>query len=907
MRAAAIYHALLRCYPAPFRDEYGDEMYLTFAEQLNDARRTGRPLRQALVWIEAAGDVLTVAPKEHAHVLFQDLRYAFRTMAARPGFTAVAILSLALGIGANTAIFSLWNGVLHASLPVVQRPDELVILTDPGEAGLWRGTWNGRTDGPRDWLTYAEFEQLRDRADVFSGLMATQSSISTWQVRADGEAWEDARGRLVSGGFFQVLGVGAAAGRVFTADADWRDTHDAVISYGYWQRRFGGRPDVIGRTLTIRNATVTIVGVAARGFVGETTGQQPDLWLPLRLQPSVLPGNNYLRDTPPEKAMWLHVFGRLKPGVSLAEAEARANAIFQADLQSFYGATASDDRGRELLNQRLEVRPAAGGASSMRTELSDSLTALMAGVGVLMLIACANLANLLLARGAARRAEMMLRLSLGAGRGRLVRQLVTESLALAAAGGVAAVAVAYVLYRALVLMLAEGDPNFAIDFAFGLRVSAFLVAATVTAALLFGLLPAWQATATDSAAALKEYGRGALGSRAQTRSGRALVSLQLALSLPLLVGAGLLARTAYNVQGIDHGFTTGRLLLVRVELQTAAEDPVRRSTLRRALLDRIQKTSGVSAASFSQLGVFTGSFSSRSIEVEGNAATAGQDVESTFDDVGPGYFTTLGVRLLQGRDILDSDGLESPRVCVINEAFARRFFERRNPIGMRLTEIDDESARTSYQIVGVARDARTHNLRGDVEPRVFTAATQRPSSVANPIFIVRSHTDLPVASAVRQAIQQVRADVPITSARTAEERKAPLTAQDRATARLAVAFAAVALTLAAIGLYGVLSYGVARRTSEIAIRIALGAQPRRVITMILGETALVVAAGLVAGVGLAYAASRLVDSRLYGVAPRDPVTFALATSLLLVVALVAAYLPARRASRLEPTAALRGD
>ena len=907
MRAAAIYHALLRCYPAPFRDEYGDEMYLTFAEQLNDARRTGRPLRQALVWIEAAGDVLTVAPKEHAHVLFQDLRYAFRTMAARPAFTAVAILSLALGIGANTAIFSLWNGVLHASLPVVQRPDELVILTDPSEAGLWRGTWNGRTDGPRDWLTYTEFEQLRDRADVFSGLMATQSSIGTWQVRADGEAWEDARGRLVSGGFFQVLGVGAAAGRVFTADADWRDTHDAVISYGYWQRRFGGRPDVLGRTLTIRNATVTIIGVAARGFVGETTGQQPDLWLPLRLQPSVLPGNNYLRDTPPEKAMWLHVFGRLKPGVSLAEAEARANAIFQADLQSFYGATASDDRGRELLNQRLEVRPAAGGASSMRTELSDSLTALMAGVGVLMLIACANLANLLLARGAARRAEMMLRLSLGAGRGRLVRQLVTESLALAAAGGVAAVAVAYVLFRALVLMLAEGDPNFAIDFAFGLRVSAFLVAATVTAALLFGLLPAWQATATDSAAALKEYGRGALGSRAQTRSGRALVSLQLALSLPLLVGAGLLARTAYNVQGIDHGFTTGRLLLVRVELQTAAEDPVRRSTLRRALLDRIQKTPGVSAASFSQLGVFTGSFSSRSIEVEGNAATAGQDVESTFDAVGPGYFTTLGVRLLQGRDILDSDGLESPRVCVINEAFARRFFERRNPIGMRLTEIDDDGARTSYQIVGVARDARTHNLRGDVEPRVFTAATQRPSSVANPIFIVRSHTDVPVASAVRQAIQQVRADVPITSARTAEERKAPLTAQDRATARLAVAFAAVALTLAAIGLYGVLSYGVARRTSEIAIRIALGAQPRRVITMILGETTLVVAAGLAAGVGLAYAASRLVDSRLYGVAPRDPVTFALATSLLLVVALVAAYLPARRASRLEPTAALRGD
>ena len=286
------------------------------------------------------------------------------------------------------------------------------------------------------------------------------------------------------------------------------------------------------------------------------------------------------------------------------------------------------------------------------------------------------------------------------------------------------------------------------------------------------MLPAWQATATDAAAALKEHGRGALGSRAQTRSGRALVSLQLALSLPLLVGAGLLARTAYNVQRVDLGFTTGRLLLVRVELQTAAEDPVRRSTLRRALLDRIQKTPGVSGASFSQLGVFTGSFSSRSIEVEGNAATVGQEVESTFDAVGPGYFTTLGVRLCRDATSWTRDGVESPRVCVINEAFARRFFERRNPIGMRLTEIDDDGARTSYQIVGVARDARTHNLRGDVEPRVFTAATQRPSSVANPIFIVRSHTDVAGRmAAVRQAIQQVRADVPITSARTARGAK----------------------------------------------------------------------------------------------------------------------------------------
>jgi predicted permease len=868
------------------------------------------------------GDVLArhLAPLRQAHMppsitpgaptghvlgdLWQDLRYALRAMAAKPSFTAVAILSLALGIGANTAIFGLWNGVLHSSLPAVHKPEQLVMLSNPDDSGMWTGRWDGRTDGPRSWLTYGEFEQLRDHAEGFSALMASQSSLSTWQVRFEGGAWEEASGRLVSGGFFQVLGVSPAIGRLFTTTEDRAEAPYAVISYSYWQRRFGGRPDVLGKTFTLRKAALTIIGVAPSGFIGETSGQQPDLWLPLRMQPGVLPGNDRLHDRPPAKVMWLHVFGRLKAGVTQAQAEAQANAVFQAGLESFYGATASGERRREFLDQRLRIRSGARGASALRNEFNHSLTALLAAVGVLLLIACANLANLLLARGAARKSEIAVRLSLGASRGRLIRQLVTESLALAAMGGVAAIAVAYVLHGAMVRMLAESDPRFHISFTLNL-VLVFLLAATLAAALLFGVLPAWQVTKTAAGASLKEQSRGAIGSLGQMRSGRFLVSLQLALALPLLVGAGLLAQTVYNLQRADLGFSAERLLLVRVDLREAGYESARRDRLLRELVGQIQRIPGVQATSFSQLGVFNGGESSATIEVEGYAPKGDHDRGSALDVIGPGYFSTLGVPMRLGREILENDRGDATKVCVINEAFAKRFFDQRNPIGMRMTSIDDDQ-RTTYQVVGVARNARTQSLRGDIEPRYFVAATQAPASVESPTVLIRPATETaPVIAAVRKTIARVDAGLPIMSASSIEEEMAPLTAQDRTTAQLAVVFGCVALTLAAIGVYGVLSYDIARRTGEIAIRIALGAQPGGVISMILRETTGLVSAGLALGGGLAYAASRLIDSRLYGVAPQDPLTLALATGLLLLVALSAAYLPAQRASRLDPIAALR--
>lgn len=900
MRAQAVYRALLHCYPAAFRDEYGSQMFLMFTEQLGEARRTGGPLKQAAVWSQAACDAFTIAPKEHCHLIFKDLRYALRIIAAKPGFAAVAILSLALGIGANTAIFSLWNGLLHASLPAVDKPDELAILSNPGTAGAW----HGNVTGTRDWLTYAEFEQLRDRASAFSGLMASQSGLLEWLARLPGGGWEQAHQRLVSGGYFQVLGVGPALGRVFTAEDDRAALPHAVISYDYWQRRFGGSVDVLGKTIAIATlkafsapmilpkASLTIIGVAPRGFIGETAGQQPDIWIPLRMQPVIMPSMDWLHESPPEKIMWLHVFGRLKPGISLARAEAESNTIFKAGLESFYGTVASVERRRELLDQRLKVQSGRRGASEIRGDFSTSLTALLAAVGLLLLIACANLANLLLARGAARQPEMALRLSLGASRSRLIRQLLTESLLLAGLGGLAGLAVAYFLHSALVQMIVQADENFRVSFALEPSVLVFTLAVTLAAALLFGILPAWQATKTDAGAALKEHGRGAAGGIGRMRWGRSLVSLQLALSVPLLVGAGLLARTLYNLQHVDLGYPAGHLLLVKIDLLgETVYGNARRSRLLRELLQQFQQIPGMRAASFSQLGVFSGGQSTSTIEVEGFVSKQSTNRESPVDRVGPNYFSALGIPIKLGREILERDQDGSPKVCVINQAFAERFFAGRNPIGLHITAIGEGAPSAAYQIVGVARNARTQNLRGEVEPRFFVAAEQDPLH-SGPIFLLRtSTTPASLLAPVRQAVRRVDATLPIDSAESIEERMAPLTAQDRAIAQLAVVFGSVALTLAAIGLYGVLAYGIARRRGEIAIRIAVGAKPGRVIAMILSETSGVVLTGLVIGAGLAFAASRLVGSRLYAVAAHDPLTLALATMLLLLVGFSAAYLP----------------
>ena len=917
--AQTIYRALLRCYPAAFRDEYGDQMRLTFKEQLAEAKHQGGLFSQANLWVQATRDALTIAPQEHGHVILQDLRYAIRALAAKPTFAAIAIGSLALGIGANTAIFSVWNGILRASLPGVDKPEELVILTNPGEAGGWHGS----VTGDRNWLTYAEFEELRDQTTSFSGIMASQSGLANWQVRLPGSGWEEAHERLVSGGYFPVLGVKASVGRLFTKEDDYAAVPHTVLSYNYWRRRFGGRADVVGSTITVgalagRNAdspgvaraALTIIGVTPRGFIGETAGQQPDIWIPLRLQRSIVPSADWLHDTPPSKLMWLHAFGRLKPGVTLRRADADANRIFKRGLEAFYGSVASEQRRRELLDQHLKLQLGGRGASEVRNDFSTSLTALMAAVGLLLLIACANLSNLLMARGAARRPEMALRISLGASRARLVRQLLTESFLLAALGSSSGLVLAYFLQTALVQMLVAANKHFRLDFTLNPSVLLFTFAITAAAALVFGLLPAWQATQANPSAGLKQQHRG--GATGATRWGSALVSLQIALSVPLLLSAGLLARTFWNLQNADLGYPVQHLLLTSIDLHDdTAYSKEHRSQLLRDLTAKIQQIPGVRAVSYSELGVFSGSESNSAIEVEGFIPQKDTDKESNLDLVGPGYFSTLGVQITLGRDIQNRDtGEGTPKVCVINQAFAGQFFAKRNPLGMHITSVDSAGKRTGYVVVGVAKNARTQDLRGYVEPRYFAAEQQHAAAIEMPKFLIRTAagtTQAQVSAPVRRAMLRADAQSAADSVHSLLDRLAPLTAQDRATAQLSLAFGSLALMLSAIGLYGVLSYGVARRQGEIAIRMAMGADAGRVIAMILCEASGLVVTGLLVGAGLGYGASRLISTRLYGVSPQDPLTLAFAAVLLMFVAFGAAYLPARRASKLEPIVALRSE
>lgn len=829
-----------------------------------------------------------------------DIRFGLRSLGKHRAFTLMAVAMLALGVGASTAIFSAWNGLLRASLPGVSHPEELVVLTDPAEEGMW----TGRTDGVRSYLSYDEFVELRDHARSFTAMTATQAQLETWRVRADNGTSEQITGRLVSGEFFQALGVHPALGRLFAQRDDREGASAAVISYSYWRNRFGGRTQVIGTNIEVGDTAVPIIGVAPDGFSGETVGERPDIWLPLHMQPHVLPDSDWLHDTPPEKTMWLRVFARLKPHVSEVQAAAEVNTIFQAGLRSFYGAGASGPRGREFLNQQIEIHPASRGASPVRQEFSTSLTVLLAAAAILLLIGCANLANLMLARGIARHSELAVRAALGAVRGRLVWQLVSESLVLACIGGAAALPVALGLHRVLLTLIQRSRDNFFLRFSIDVQVLVFVLLTTVLAVVVFGAVPAWQVTKNDASAGLIPQSRGTVGAPGRLRSDRLLVLLQLALSLPLLIGAGLLARSVYNLRHADLGFTPDHLVLARVNLQDAY-GPERRDHVLDQLITGIRQLPGVRAVSFSQLGVFGGGESLREVDVEGYTPARADDRTSAVDTVGPGYFSALQIPIVRGRDFRGRDPRDDANVTVVNEAFARRFFGNDNALGKHVTIVTD-AARTSYEIVGVAKNAHTRQIRADVQPRYFVQARQPSSPADSPTLLVRTAvSDASMIAAVRKTITSVAPAAPVLFAKTSEAAIAPLLAQDYTTAQVAIIFGAVALALTVIGLYSVIAYGTIRRTSEIAIRIALGAESNRVVVMILRENLCLVVSGLAIGAGLAYAGTRLLEARLYRVGVDDPATAACAILMLLSAAAAAAYLPARRASTVDPMVALR--
>ncbi len=842
----------------------------------------------------------------------KDLRFALRQFAHNPVFAVIAVLSLALGIGANTAIFSVLNAALLRSLPV-PNPQELVILTDPDASGAAIGS----EDGERSLLTYAEFVRLRDGSTgpsgAMTGMCASDSDIHRWAVRIAGGSQEEAQGRLVSEEYFSVLGVGSSIGRVFTRADDRGVGSDpyAVISYGYWQRRFGGKTSVLGTPVRLYGASLTIIGVARPGFHGETVGQDPDLWVPMMMEPLVKPGRDWIHEDLSkniDKVMWLQVFGRLKPGVTVPGAQAEVSVLFKHIIQEGYPKTLPATVRKGLLDQRIKVRAARTGAFGGREQFSQELLVLLVAAALVLLIACANVANLLLARATARYKEVGVRLSIGAAKSRLIRQFLTESLVLSSLGAVAGVLVAVVSSRALILLLSDPEKPLRLSAAFDWRVLGFTLAVTVLTGILFGLAPAIRGTRVDLIESLKESGRSVTGTGKRLTLAKTLVSAQIGLSLLLVVGAGLFLRTLWNLQSVALGYSKENLLLVRVDAITAGYKDAQRPPLYDEIADRLRLLPGVRGVTYSENGLLSGTESGDPVDVEGFVHKSGDDRGARFDQIGPGYFSTLGVPLLLGREINLHDTANSLRVCVINEAFAKHFFAGRNPIGKHVTDTYG-GGRLTMEVVGVAKDVRDHRLRGNTDERFYAPASQGIGGIPPSIYFEIRTTAEPqrVLNGIRKTVLEVNANLPILTSRTMRALVDNQNRQPRLIATLCGIFGAIALLLAATGLYGVLSYSVSRRTNEIGIRMALGADKGSVVEMILKETALMIAIGMAVGIAATIGTTRLVASRLYGLSAMDPATIAIAVGVLAMVALIAGYVPAARAARVNPMAALRHE
>jgi len=838
-----------------------------------------------------------------APMFLQDLHFAARQLLRSPGFLIVAVLSLALGIGANSAIFSLLNSVLLKKLPV-REPEKLVMLTDPADSGVSIGS----NTGERGLLSYPEFEDLKHDASLFNGLCAVESDPQRGIAHIDGGS-EEISSKLVSGSYFTFFGLNPQAGRFFDMGTDGQlgASPYAVISDSFWERRFARSAQAIGKNIVLAKTALTIIGVAPRGFLSETVGQKPDFWAPLSMQLQLIPGRDWLHPLPDptEKAMWLHVFGRLKPGLTLAQASAQANAIFKRNLESSYQSLSADSKKR-FMDQKLKLREASTGASELRERFTEALYVIFAAVGITLLICCANLTNLLLARANSRQREITVRLALGANRRRVVTQLFTESLLLAILGAAGGLLIATIAGPLLVRMASNLTDPIEIDPRLDWRVLAFTGAVAILTTMIFGLAPALRAARLDINAALREGSRNATATVGKLRVGRVFVMGQVALSLILLVGAGLLLRSLMNLQNVDLGYPRDKMLVVRVDGAGAGYKDDQRMSLYGRILERLQAVPGVKGVTYSHNGLFSGSESGDQIAVEGYTSHGKEDRGARWDQVGPGYFSTIGIPISLGREIDGRDRARGLLVCVINDSFRKLFFANRNPIGKHVTDLYGDK-HVAFEVVGVAGNSRDHALRDAVPPRFFIAAAQNavgdvPGAMS---FEIRTAAEAnSLLNAARQAIAQIDRDAPVR-VRSLGEAVSQRVGQDRMLANLTGIFGGLALLLAAIGIYGVLAYGVSQRTGEIGIRIAVGAASRNVIGMILRETFVMVAIGLTVGLVGSFWVTQLIRSRLVGLTPTDPLVLTSAVGMMALVALFAACAPAWRASRVDPIKALR--
>ncbi len=828
--------------------------------------------------------------------LAQDLRFAGRMLSRTPGFTAAVVLSLGLGTGAGTAIFTLLNALTLKPLPVEQ-PERLALYSE----GNARGFIHGQS-GRWEIFSYPLYRHLRERQRSLEGVAAFRTHLDRLGIRTEGRgAVEPAWGRMVSGNYFSVLGVNAAIGRTLTAgDEDLAATPVAVLSFDYWSRRHGADPSVVGRALNMNGVFVTVVGVAPAGFFGESVESElADVWLPLTLQPRIMQRPSALES---DDASWLNLIGRLKTGVARASAQADVNVAFRQFLLDRAGAGLTAGQRSELQRNRVELTSGASGLSALRHHYSRALRILLAAVGVLLLIACANVANLLLSRAAARRKEISMRLALGAGRGRLVRQLLTESLLFAGLGGALGVLLSRWMVHALVAAVSTGERAVPLDTAPDAAVLGFALAVCVSAALLFGLAPAWQATRVDLAPAL----RGAApAGRARPRLARAFVAVQVALAVPLLAGGALLlVQSLRHLGSQDFGYAHQQVLEVGIDPGIAGYGPDRLESLYAALLERVNAVAGVRAASLSLYSPMSGNNWSGPVEVEGYAPPPKQPAFSQWVWVGPRYAETLGMTLVLGRDLSARDTSNSGRVALVNESFVRRYFAGRSPIGRRFV------FRGDWEIVGVVKDIKFNNPRQEVWPVAFMPLVQapfEPARFARYLEVRAASNAADVAASVRQALRQVDPHLPVTGIHPLSRQIGRTMNREKLIAAISAAFAAAAMLLACMGIYGTASYAAARRTREIGVRMALGASQSGILRMVLREALVLTAAGIAVGLLAAAGLTRTLSSLLYGLEAGDPATFMGVVLLLVLTAAAAGFLPARRVSRVDPAAILQAE
>jgi predicted permease len=832
--------------------------------------------------------------------IVRDLRFSVRSLKSRPAFTLTVIATLALGIGANTAIFTLVDALLLRPLPV-SHPEQLVIVSNPAEVNN-----NNVGDPVTDYVSFLLYKDVRARNTAFTDMYANGLSGSL-DVKIGGgtdATVEQPHARFVTGNFFAVLGVPAYAGRTFTAAEDETQGQDpvAVLTYEYWQRRFSGSFAAIGSIMRVNDVAVTIIGVTPPGFQGDIVGEPLDFWLPMMMAPVIQPGMGVLND---RAWSWMVMMGRLKPGVTIEQARAQLPAVEANAVREHVSGRLLSEFETNLKDTPIQVVSGARGFSERRAEYGKALWVLMAAVGLVILVVCANVSSLMLARTVARGREMTVRMTLGAGRGRLIQQMLIEGTLLAIVSSVLGLLAATWGSRLLLTNVSGTNTtrSIAIDTALDARVLAFTAALTLACVLLFGLLPALRATRVDLATSLRSQGRNLMGAARVGRVpfGRALVVAQIALSMLLLIGGGLLVRSMQQLLHSDIGVDRDHVIAVRVRTARSPYVGARLAQFRRDLVDRIARLPGVDAVAFADHGLFSGGASGYHVKVPGFVAQADSEGRVSLDRVGPNFFHAIGARLVRGRDIDRQDLETRPPATVINETMAKRYFGARDPLGVTVT-VDT----VPYTIVGVVRDFQSRDVRGEPRREMYLAfhdPNEGETGQAKLSVHVRGDPSRFVRP-IRGAIEDVDRTLPIVVDPVNDLVRGTVS-EDVLLVQVTTFFCVVTLVLAALGLYGVTAYSTSQRTSEFGLREALGAEPGDVTRMVLGEAVRVAIVGIVIGVPAGLAATGMIRAQLFGVGTIDVPSLGIAIVVLVATAVVASYLPARRAAKVGPLEALR--